>query len=65
MFYTIATWLNGWKMELFEVDHIIPLRGEFMSGLHIPWNLRIVTKRYNRSRPKNLGLIMGFQEFID
>lgn len=37
-----------------EVDHIIPLQGEFMSGLHVPWNLRVVTQTFNRSRPKNI-----------
>jgi excisionase family DNA binding protein len=30
-----------------HVDHIIPLQGEFVSGLHVETNLRIVTRSEN------------------
>jgi len=42
-----------------EVDHIIPLKGKYMSGLHVPWNLRITTEEFNRSRPKNIKPFNG------
>jgi 5-methylcytosine-specific restriction endonuclease McrA len=30
-----------------EVDHILPIKGYHLSGLHVPWNLRILTKTEN------------------
>lgn len=36
----------------FEVDHIVNLDGGIVSGLHVPWNLRVITEAENASRPK-------------
>lgn len=35
------------------VDHIVPAKSEVVSGLHVPWNLRIITASEN-SKKKNL-----------
>jgi 5-methylcytosine-specific restriction endonuclease McrA len=34
----------------FEVDHKIPLNGINVSGLHIPENLQVLSRRENRSK---------------
>lgn len=41
------------KIKL-HVDHIIPLKGDNVSGLHVPWNLQIIPARDNCKKGNRL-----------
>lgn len=48
--FSQADFLTKTTGILHEVDHIVPLKGRLVSGLHVHWNLRAIPASENRAK---------------
>lgn len=53
-YYAVARTLTTMTNVQYDVDHVNPVQGKSSFGLHVPWNLQVITHEENMKKSNKL-----------